>query len=161
MREPSSDWSILLGEEDVPGERAPSPGAHRESPDDKSRARVLVVDDDEHILEALTELLEMQNFAVTTASDFDTAITSAMSRTPSVAIVDVKLGPNDGIDLIPLLKAFNAAIRCVVVTAFRDAAHAERAREAGADEFLLKPLDPKELSDILDGLTSSGPPDVD
>ena len=161
MSEPWIDRSIVLGEEDVPGEGASSLGGRHESPAEGSRARVLVVDDDASIVEALTELLEMQNFSVTTAEDFDGAITSAMSRTPSVAIVDVKLGPNDGIDLIPLLKAFNSAIRCVVMTAFRDAAHAERAREAGADEFLFKPLDPKELSEVLRGLTSPGPPDAE
>ncbi len=111
----------------------------------REQPRVLVIDDDPDLLEALQELLELRGFAVCVATDLRSALEEAASHSPSAALIDVKLGKENGLDAIPELKRIQPQMCCLVLTAYRDAAYAKLAFELGADDFLFKPIEPGAL----------------
>ena len=147
---------IALGPDGLPTDRNPLANPERLTSKSKRGFRVLVIDDDLDIRESLIDLLELENYIVDAAADFDSAIEFAQTYAPNVAIIDIRLGGKNGIDLIPLLKSLSPATFCIVVTAYRDAVLTKKAFEAGADEFFHKPLDPKELSELVRRVATGG-----
>ncbi len=114
------------------------------------RFGVLVVDDDRDLLDALKDLLELRGFVVYAATDLRGALSQAESNSPDAALVDVKLGRDNGLDVVPELKRRCPQICCLVMTAYPDARYATLAFESGADGFLYKPLDAGTLVRNLD-----------
>ena len=111
-------------------------------------------------LESLKDLIELANgYEIDMALDADSALEAAMAAPPRVAIIDVKLGGSDGIDLIPRLQRIDPNTICIIMTAYRDPSYASRALESGANEFLYKPLDPEQMSNLLARLTKRDPPE--
>lgn len=109
--------------------------------------RILLVDDDLDLLDSIYDLLELDNDSVVIqkASDFDSAIRMAESFQPDIALLDIKLGNANGIDLVPILKHVRQDTVCIMMTAFRDVQYAVDALRAGADDFLYKPVEPEIL----------------
>ena len=115
------------------------------------RPCVLVIDDDTEILESLRDLLEMDGvFDVEFASSLEGARTAFDARTPDVALIDVKLGSNDGLTLIPQFRRQHPESVCVVMTAYPSSEYAVKALRSGADDFIYKPLDPTGLLRTLE-----------
>ncbi len=128
------------GEDGVPHE------AGDDTDGDVAPRRILVVDDDADLLESLRDVLEMDDsFSVSTATDATSALASAARDLPSVALIDVKLGTEDGLDLVEMLKRRLPSLVCIAMTAFRDEQYARRAMQCGADRLLYKPLEPDAL----------------
>lgn len=109
--------------------------------------RILLVDDDLDLLNSIYDLLELEDdsFVIQTAHDFDTGLRLAESFQPDLAILDIKLGAANGIDLVPHLKHVRHDTICIMMTAFRDAKYAVQALRSGADDFLYKPVEPELL----------------
>ena len=126
-------------------------------------SRILIVDDDPDILESLKDLIELSGggYDIDTALDADSALQAARAAPPSVAIIDVKLGASNGIDLIPRLQRVDQDTICIIMTAYRDPSYAARALESGANEFLYKPLDPEQMSNLLTRLARRDPSEDD
>ena len=66
---------------------------------------VLLVDDDEAFLRVLGKALQRRGFEVLTATDAESALAAAAANGPDHAVVDLKLGDDSGLDLVPRLKA--------------------------------------------------------
>lgn len=112
---------------------------------------VLIVDDDRDLLEATQDMIELEdNYTVVTAHDSFSAITQAEKHRPDIALIDIKLGHTNGLDLVPMLKNSMSNVFCVMMTAFRDVEYAVRAVRAGADDYLYKPFKPEQLLNTLD-----------
>lgn len=121
-----------------------------EGPGLRGSRRVLIVDDDPDMLSALVDLLELDaDYLVDTAGGFDAAESSARAHGPAVALLDVKLGARNGIDLIPRLRSLDPSIVVIIMTAYRDLEYLENAVSCGADEFLYKPLDSSRLRRLI------------
>jgi DNA-binding NarL/FixJ family response regulator len=103
-----------------------------------SRLRVLLADDHRMVAEGLKSLLEPEFELVGIVEDGRRLLEEAAARKPDVAVVDIGMPRVNGLEAIPLLKRAVPGIRVVVVTMHREAAYARRAREAGADGFVLK-----------------------
>ncbi|MDH5354232.1 MAG: diguanylate cyclase [Gammaproteobacteria bacterium] len=111
-----------------------------------AKIRVLIVDDAPDILSALSTVLELEEiYQLKTASTAEAAQQAAADFHPDIALIDVKLGQDNGLDLIPIFKKALPDIVCIVMTAYRDAEHAVKAIHTGADDYLYKPLEPSEL----------------
>ena len=138
-------------ESQPPGDDAPSPADSYEAASGRSRRSVLIVDDDQDLLESMRDLLEIdESVEVATATDITSAVDATFRRRPRVALIDIKLDAENGLDLVPLLKKAHPGLVCIVMTAYRDAANSRRAFESGADVFLYKPLDPTALIQRLE-----------
>ena len=111
--------------------------------------RILLVDDDRDFLSSLRDLLEPEGYEVATASDPEGARRIAAEFRPDIALLDVKLGAANGIDLIPMLKERLPGISCVVMTAYAATENAVEAMRNGADDYLNKPIDPANLMRAL------------
>lgn len=105
----------------------------------KGKAIILVVDRDPHVRELESHFLHEAGFSVGFAEDGHGALEQAREIVPDILITEILVPKLDGLALCRRLKA-DAQTRDIAVLVFSILAAAGRAREAGADAFLLKPL---------------------
>lgn len=114
--------------------------------------RAVIVDDEAIARRELRRLLTTHEEVVVVgeAKDLATARGLALRVAPDVAFLDIRLGAESGLDLLPDL---DEATAVVFVTAYDD--YAVRAFEAHALDYLLKPVDPARLKGCIERLTSA------
>ncbi len=124
----------------------------KDSPDDgvAAQGRILLVDDDTDLLASLKDLHEDAGYRVETATGPEGARRAAGAFRPDAAVLDVKLGLANGIDLVPELKRDIPDLVCIVMAAFAEAESAIKAVRHGADDYLHKPVAPDLLMRTLD-----------
>lgn len=113
--------------------------------------RVLVVDDDDDNAQLLQLLIELGGHQARTAGDGKAALAEAGDFHPDVAFVDFALPDMTGLELGPRLRALpgREGLLLVAVTGFDAPDDKRRAREAGFDHYLVKPLDPEQVTRLL------------
>jgi DNA-binding NtrC family response regulator len=114
--------------------------------------RVLVVDDDAGIRQAIGRFLRAKGFEVVEAGGVREAEGAASSSGPDLAIVDQRLPDGTGIELLPRLRAILPQIPFVILTAHGTIDMAVQAIREGADQFLTKPIDMNALLLLLERL---------
>jgi len=125
---------------------------------DYSRApRVLVVEDDEDIAQALQRSLRMEGYEVRSAADGEAALEEGRSFAPDLVILDLGLPKLDGLEVARSLRA-DDDIPILILTA-RDALEARvEGLDSGADDYLVKPFERQELLARLRALLRRRPP---
>ncbi|MBK5298852.1 MAG: response regulator [Vicinamibacteria bacterium] len=108
---------------------------------------VLVVDDDARARRLFERLLVGQGYVVETASDGPSALAAVQSTPPDVVVLDVMLPGVSGFEICRHLKRESTTrlTPVILVTGMNDRARRAEGLEAGADDFLGKPVDPSEL----------------
>ena len=106
---------------------------------EKGKAIILVVDRDPHVRELESHFLDQAGYTVAFEQDGNIALAQARKIVPDIIITEILVPKLDGLALCRQLKA-DARTRDIAVLVFSILAAAGRAREAGADAFLLKPL---------------------
>ena len=108
--------------------------------------KVLAVDDELQMRDLLNLFLTRDGYEVILASNGEDAIELAKKENPQIILLDIKMPGIDGIEVCRRLKANRKtqSIPIIVITALGD--HKMEAIEAGADDFISKPLDMLELS---------------
>jgi NtrC-family two-component system response regulator AlgB len=110
---------------------------------------VLVVDDEKNIRQTLRVCLEAAGATVTEAASAQAAM-DAIGRSPyDIVFLDVRLGTQSGLDLIPQLLAENPNVVIVVVTAYATIETAVDAIRRGAWDYLPKPFTPAQIRQLL------------
>jgi two-component system response regulator MprA len=105
----------------------------------KGKAIILVVDRDPHIRELEAHFLHQAGYSVGFEQNGDGALEQARKTMPDIVITEILVPTMDGLALCRQLKE-DPRTRNIAVVVFSILAAADRAREAGADAFLLKPL---------------------
>ncbi len=106
--------------------------------------RLLIVDDDATMVSLLKTLLELDGFEVTPATNPDRALESMRQLRPDLVIMDVFMNSRDGLELLRQVRASADLGQIpVIMTSGMDVS--DRALDAGADGFMLKPYSPPEL----------------
>jgi DNA-binding response OmpR family regulator len=120
---------------------------------------VLVADDDADIVRFVEVNLRLEGFQVVTARDGQEALTKALEVRPDVVLLDVLMPRIDGYTVCSRLRADDrgAAIAVILLTANFITADQEVARQAGADDFVVKPFDPCELMARVKALVRARP----
>lgn len=106
--------------------------------------KILVVDDDAHIVELIKLYLEKEGFTVITANDGKKALEKFKSDSPSILILDVMMPEMDGWDVCrEIRKTSNTPI--IMLTAKGETFDKVLGLELGADDYMVKPFETKEL----------------
>jgi two-component system response regulator RegA len=114
-------------------------------------APLLLVEDDASFRSRLAVTLQRRGFEVGAASGLGEARALAQQLRPDYAILDLRLGDGNGLDLVAELRRMNPSIRIVVLTGYGNLTTAVAAVKAGAVDYLAKPADPE---DIIKALTA-------
>lgn len=107
--------------------------------------RVLVVEDDLDLIELLAEGLTMYGYAVDKATDGEEAIDMAYVETYDVIILDINLPKKDGFEVLEEIRDFNKEVNIIMLTARSDIDDRVRGLDFGANDYMVKPFDLKEL----------------
>lgn len=108
-------------------------------------ARVLLIDDEPAILRTFRYCLEDSGFRVAAAQSTQQALTLLQRDVFDVCFLDLRLGEESGLDLLPELRVAAPWMRVVVVTAHSSVDSAVGAMQAGASDYLVKPCSPEQL----------------
>jgi len=106
---------------------------------------ILIVDDELNIRKTLTIALEMEGHKVTAVSNVQDAQAQAARRSFDLAFVDLRLGTDDGLDLIPLLLTTSPWLKVIVITAYASVDTAVEAMRRGATDYIPKPFTPAQI----------------
>ncbi len=107
--------------------------------------RLLLVEDDTMIGEAVLDLLRAEHYAVDWVRDGDMAATAASSETYDLILLDLGLPRRDGLDVLRELRARKNRVPVLIATARDSVQQRVEGLDAGADDYILKPYDLDEL----------------
>ena len=111
--------------------------------------RVMIVDDDVELLNAIGELVAGWGLTVLSFEDFETARARLLAGVDTDALlVDIRIGSYNGLHLIHLAKKLKPAVSVVAMTGFDDPVLRAEAEKAGGT-FLIKPVRPQDLHAAL------------
>ena len=117
-------------------------------PTDKT---LLLVDDDRPFLTRLARAMEARGFAVRVAESVEEGVAEVRREAPGYAVVDLRLGDGNGLDVIEVLHAARPDARVVVLTGYGNIATAVTAVKLGAIDYLAKPADADAVYGSLTG----------
>lgn len=119
----------------------------------QTHGRLLLADDDQSFRQRLAVTLGRRGFDVTTAASLAEARAIAPQLKPDFAVVDLRLGDGNGLELVGDLRSMKPEIRIVMLTGYGNLATAVAAVKEGATDYLAKPADPE---DIISALLAEG-----
>ncbi len=117
-----------------------------------SKTLVAIVDDNEDNLDILTRYLEKKRYQVVTAREGRAALCKIQEALPDIVLMDIRLPGMDGLEVIRQIRRISHLQHTpiVAITALATAGDRERCFEAGADEYLSKPLSLKGLVETIE-----------
>ncbi|HMK88053.1 MAG TPA: ActR/PrrA/RegA family redox response regulator transcription factor [Methylocystis sp.] len=110
---------------------------------------LLIVDDDRPFLNRLGRAMESRGFEVTVADSVAEGLAALEKQAPAYAIIDMRLGDGNGLDVISELKSKRPDARGVILTGYANIATAVTAVKLGAFDYLAKPADADEIYHAL------------
>ncbi|MCD6580156.1 sigma-54-dependent Fis family transcriptional regulator [bacterium] len=115
-------------------------------------SKILVIDDEKYMLNAIKQFLEVNNFKVTTAQNGKIAYDILSKNTFDIIISDLKMPEMDGLTLIKKIKKTKIITPIIVLTAFGTMDDAVECMKVGANDFLAKPFKVDELLKTINKL---------
>jgi DNA-binding response OmpR family regulator len=109
--------------------RAPMPG------------RILIVDDEIPVVEALSEYFASRGYKIDTATNGADALDAVGQERPGVVLLDIRMPGMDGIELLRRLRQIDDRMAVIMVTANEDVGLARESLELGAFDYVAKPFD--------------------
>lgn len=112
-----------------------------------SAATILVVDDDPNALDIVSTYLSASGYRVATASDGRQALATAEEVKPAIVLLDIMMPGMDGLEVSRVVKNHPALVntRVILLTARGDFTDKQRGLQAGADDYIVKPISLEEL----------------
>ena len=114
---------------------------------------VLLVDDEVPILDSLSFCIDWNQFGVSTlltASDGIHALQLMSNQEVHIVITDIKMPNMDGLSLLKEIRNTYPDTRCVLLTAYSEFEYAKAAIKLGVENYILKPINCKELEDTIE-----------
>jgi CheY-like chemotaxis protein len=126
-------------------------------------SKVLVVDDSTTVLLSLKRLLEENGHIVLAAKDGLSTLSTVISNTPDIILLDIGLPGVNGLDLCVAIKRIPGCdtIPVIIITGSRRQFDELHAQKIGVEGYLQKPVDPEQLLDMITQYaTQSSPVDI-
>lgn len=108
-------------------------------------SNILIIDDDRELTGMLGELLQREGFRVTQRFDAHSGLEAIQPDAPDLVVLDVMLPGRSGFDVLRELRGTHPTLPVLMLTARGDAVDRVLGLELGADDYLPKPFDPREL----------------
>lgn len=115
---------------------------------------ILVVDDEETVVKVIAANLSVEGYTVDFAFSGAAALERIASNKPALILLDIRLGDTNGIDLLKEIKNIDQSIPIILVTGLYEDEQAKLAFEAGAADYITKPIDFYYLKNILENQLS-------
>ena len=119
--------------------------------------RVLIVEDEVRLAETLKDMLEMDGYTADVCHDGESGLDEALSGIYDVCILDVMLPKLDGFTVLKRLREEKSGLPVLLLTARSEVSDRVRGLDGGADYYLTKPFEPKELLACIRALTRRQP----
>ncbi len=119
--------------------------------------RVLIVEDEVRLASTLQDLLELNGYAADVSHDGEAGLDNALSAIYDVILLDVMLPKLDGFTVLRRLRAEGIATPVLMLTARSELSDRVEGLDCGADYYLTKPFEPKELLACIRALTRRQP----
>ncbi len=103
--------------------------------------RVLIVDDEEEICLMLRDFLAEEGYDVSYVTSPEAALQQVQELRPALVLLDYKMPGKTGAELLKEIKALDPKVVVVMVTAMKDIDTFKQCREAGASDYITKPVD--------------------
>ncbi|MHC4548858.1 MAG: ATP-binding response regulator [Planctomycetota bacterium] len=108
-------------------------------------SRILIIDDEEVVLDACTQILGKEHHELVTATNGDDGLQLVEELHPDLVFVDLKMPGISGFEVLEKVRAVDPAIVTIVITGYATVGSAVEAMKKGAYDFLPKPFTPEEL----------------
>lgn len=118
---------------------------------------LLIVDDDRPFLERLARAMSTRGFVVTSCATIGEGLAEIDKSAPAFAVIDQRLGNDNGLDLLAVLKHKRPDARAIVLTGYGNIASAVAAVKIGALDYLAKPADADEIVSALLSTSTENP----
>jgi len=116
----------------------------------ENKGSILVVDDEEHICDAVKRALERVGYLVQTSLSAVEALEKIQKAPPDMVICDVKMPSMDGISLLERIKEYDPDILVLMITGHASIETAVEAVRKGAQEYIQKPFSPAQIRLLVD-----------
>ena len=110
---------------------------------------LLLVDDDNPFRERLARAMEKKGFAVSQAESVKNGIALAKQKKPAFAVVDLRLGDGNGLQVVKEIQNLNSESRIIMLTGYGNIPTAVAAIKEGAIDYLAKPADADDIERAL------------
>ncbi|OHB56820.1 MAG: hypothetical protein A2Y07_06815 [Planctomycetes bacterium GWF2_50_10] len=124
---------------------------------DVRRARILVIDDEQHIVETLRDRLEMSNYDVIPAFNGKEGLAKALAQKPDLILLDIVMPVMDGLEMLELLRKDEVGreIPVIMLSARTQTQDIDRAKNCRIEDFILKPFDLCDLLEIIESIITN------
>jgi DNA-binding NtrC family response regulator len=138
----------MLNTVDQP-EQGPEQSGTREYAMGAVSGRILIIDDDPHFLRVLQRILAGEKFSVTATSNSCEGLELLRSGTFNLAICDLRMPDCDGLNVLQSIRSNGSEIPIIILTAYGEVDTYLDAMNAGATEYLNKPIRSEELVQVV------------
>ncbi len=116
---------------------------------EESSGRILIIDDDPHFLRVLNRILSGENFAVTATANPCDAVGLLRSSKFDLVICDLRMPDCDGLNILQSIRSGGNEVPVIILTAYGEVDTYLEAMNAGATEYLNKPIKSDELVPVV------------
>lgn len=127
---------------------------------EKDKPAALIIDDDEVFHKRLRQAFELRGWEAHVASSGAEAIERARETAPDLAMVDLRMPGQSGIDVVRSLRELDATVSIIVLTGYGSIATALEAVRCGANHYLSKPVDIDQILATYEAVRLSTPGDA-
>ena len=117
---------------------------------------VIIIDDDETYRSRLCRAFRLRGWEAEEAGDASSAVASARQTGPDLAIVDLRMPGESGLEVIRQLRALDSTLTIMMITGYGSIATALEAIKIGADHYLTKPVDVDQILSAFEAIRSTG-----
>jgi two-component system response regulator RegA len=122
---------------------------------EKDKPAVLIIDDDEVFRTRLHRAFELRGWEAHAAASGKEALVRAHESGPDLAIVDLRMPGESGLDVVKDLREWDSTVSIIVLTGYGSIATALEAVRRGADHYLSKPVDVDQILAAFEAVNSS------
>ncbi|MCM8781919.1 MAG: response regulator [Candidatus Omnitrophica bacterium] len=111
--------------------------------------KILLVDDEQSVLNMVGSFFKGMGQEVQTATDIKSAIAQIEAFKPILILLDLKLGEENGLEVLQYVKTHHKEIKVIVITGFNEKDTEEKIKSLGADAFTTKPIMVSTLNKLI------------